>query len=249
VRQGRLLRAWRYAREYRSVRWWDPGAVALARMTAASLLPSPAKAVLRALGAGASPPSWITPDLMRRVDLKTRMRASFNRVPGARHLVVRESLVRLTSGEGAFVREALDRMGHAAGIELRHPFFDRRVVEFLIGLPDHLRLHHGVHRHLLRRAFGHVLPDIVRTRLDKPDIEHLVTDSLRAVDPPAWFDRLEVVARGWVPPGAARELWQRPDRSGHMTLWSVFAVEAWVRAVFSTSDHVAETRRAPPVSL
>jgi asparagine synthase (glutamine-hydrolysing) len=248
IRQGHLLQAWRYALEYRSIPWWDPGALSVLRTTGASLLPERAKVVLRALGASPPLPSWITPELMDRVDLKARMRASVDRVPGKRDLVVRESLVRLTSGEGAFAREAHDRLGHAAGIELRHPFSDRRVVEFLIGLPDRLRLQRGEHRYLLRRAYGHLLPDIVRTRLDKADVDHLVTHAVRAIDPPAWFDRLEVVARGWVRAGAARDLWERPDRSGHALLWNVFAVEAWVRAVFSTSDHVVDTRRAPPVS-
>jgi asparagine synthase (glutamine-hydrolysing) len=215
--------------------------------------------MLRAVRGPAAPPPWTTPALARRVGLAVRMRAAFDRVPGARHLVVRESLVRLTSGEGAFVRDALDRMGEAAGVELRHPFLDRRVVEFLIGLPDHLRWRQGIHRYLLRQTFGAVLPDSVRTRLDKPDIDHVVTDALRAIDPAAWLDHLEVVARGWVREDVVRDLWQRTDHAGRarqtasleapLALWNIFALEAWWRGVFSTSNHVAAVRRTPPVPL
>ena len=257
VREGRPLEAWRFAAQYRHDPRRDPGAALLWRTVAAALLPGPVKALLRGLGASPAPPSWIEPALARRVGLAARMRAAFDRVSGGRHLVVRESLVRLTSGEGAFVREALDRMGEAAGVELRHPFFDRRVVEFLIGLPDDLRMRHGVHRYLLRQTFGAVLPDLVRTRLDKSDTDHVVTDALRAVDPAVWLDHLEVAARGWVRADAVRDLWERADRSGRtrhpddlaapLVLWNIFAVEAWLREVFSTSDHVAATRRTPPV--
>lgn len=259
MRQGRVRDAWRFAVEYRSDPRFDPGAVALLRTTAAAFLPGPVKTALMAMRGAPAVPSWITPALAQRVGLAARMRGSFARVPGDRHLVVRESLVRLTSGEGACIREALDRMGEAAGVELRHPFFDRRVVEFLIGLPDHLRWRNGIHRYLLRQTFGAVLPEMVRTRLDKPDIDHVVTDALRAIDPAAWLDRLEVVARGWVRAGVARDLWQRTNDAGRgplpeglaapLVLWNIFALEAWLREVFSTPDHVASARRTPPVPL
>jgi asparagine synthase (glutamine-hydrolysing) len=249
VRQGRLRAAWRYAREYRSLEWWDPGARTILRVTGASLLPAPVRSLLRALGAGPAPRTWITRGLASRVDLPERLRAGYNRVPGTRDLVMRESLIRLSSGEGAFVRDAMDRMGHASNIELRHPFFDRRVVEFVVGLPDHLRLRHGIHKYLLRQAFGHVLPEQVRTRGDKPHIEHLVADSLRAIDPPSWFGSLEVEARGWVPAGAVRDLWERQDPAFHPALWNIFAVEAWLRAIFSTPDHVPAARRTSPVPV
>lgn len=259
IRRGRWLAAWRYAAEYRGIHWLDPGARTLLRTAVAALLPASVKTVLRALRPAPPLPGWITPALTRRTNLEARLRASFDRVPGDRNLVVRESLVRLTSGEGAFVREALDRMGAGADVELRHPFFDRRVVEFLIGLPDHLRFHQGTHRYLVRRTFADVLPERVRTRLGKPNFDHVVTDALRAVDPERWLDTLEVVQRGWVRADAARDLWRRTDRaartqhvddlSAAMLLWNIFAVEAWLRAVFSTSDHVAAAGRTSPVSF
>lgn len=259
LRQGRVCAAWRFAVECYRDPWLDPGAATMLRTTAVALLPESAKTMLRAARGPAAPPPWITPALARRAGLAARMRAAFGRVPGDRHPVVRESLVRLTSGEGAFVRDALDRMGEAAGVELRHPFLDRRVVEFLIGLPDHLRWRHGVHRYLLRQTFGAVLPDAVRSRLDKPDIDHVVIDGLRAIDPAAWLDHLEVVARGWVREDVVRDLWRRIDHAGRagqpeglaapLALWNIFALEAWVRGVFSTSNHVAAVRRTPPLPL
>lgn len=259
LRQGRVRGAWRFAAEYHRDPWHGSGAATMLRTTATALLPESVKTMLRTARGPAALPPWITPALAQRAGLAVRMRAAFDRVPVDRHPVVRESLVRLTSGEGAFVRDALDRMGEAAGVELRHPFFDRRVVEFLIGLPDHLRWRHGVHRYLLRQTFGSVLPDVVRTRLDKPDIDHVVVDGLRAIDPAAWLDHLEVVARGWVRDDVVRDLWQRTDHADRiqrpgglaasLALWNIFGLEAWVRGVFSTSNHVAAVRRTPPLPL
>ncbi|BDZ72171.1 asparagine synthetase B family protein [Methanobacterium petrolearium] len=53
------------------------------------------------------------------------------------------------------------------GIELRQPYFDRRMVEFLIRIPSHLRSFEGVDRVLLRELMKGKLPEIVRTRKDK----------------------------------------------------------------------------------
>jgi asparagine synthase (glutamine-hydrolysing) len=259
IREGRLGDAWRYAAEYRSIDWLDPGAKSALRTTVVAFMPEGVKNLFRTMRAGPVTPPWITSSLAQRVNLDERMRAAFRRVPGVAHPVVRESLARLTSGDAAFVRDALDRMAVPAGLELRHPFFDRRVVEFLVSLPDHFRLRHGTHRYLTRRTYADVLPDIVRTRMDKPDIDHVVLDALRAVDPDAWLDDLEVVSRGWVDLDVTKDLWRRANRSREthhpddvtapLVLWQIFAVEAWLRAVFSTPGHVSDARRTPPLSV
>lgn len=246
VRRGQVAAAWRFASEYRSIDWLDPGWPPILRTTAVSLLPDTLKVWLRTLRPRASVQPWITDDLARRVDLPARMRAPFERIPSTSDLVMRESLVRLTSGDGAFVREALDRMGAASGLELRHPFFDRRVVEFLIGIPDHLRFRDGTHRFLVRRACGDVLPDLIRSRRSKPDIDHVVVDTIRATDPSAWVRSAEVVKRGWVDGAVLQAMWDRAQQppgmqsrseaAGPLLLWQIVAVEAWLRAVFSTTD-------------
>jgi asparagine synthase (glutamine-hydrolysing) len=65
--------------------------------------------------------------------------------------------------------EALDRAAMAAGVELRFPFYDRRVVSFVLGVPASEILQNGWTRSLLRRAMQDVLPAKVQWRRDKID--------------------------------------------------------------------------------
>src|SRR6185312_8451321 len=60
-----------------------------------------------------------------------------------------------------------DRNSMAWSIESRVPFLDYRLVEYLAGLPDHMKLRRGVTKVVLRKALGDVLPESVRDRRDK----------------------------------------------------------------------------------
>ncbi|MGH7650095.1 MAG: asparagine synthetase B family protein, partial [Gemmatimonadaceae bacterium] len=60
-----------------------------------------------------------------------------------------------------------DRNSMAWSIESRVPFLDYRLVEFLAGLPDEMKLHRGVTKVVLRRALAGVIPEAVRDRRDK----------------------------------------------------------------------------------
>jgi asparagine synthase (glutamine-hydrolysing) len=243
LRAGRPIAAWQFARQYRSVPWLDPGATTFLRTAAVSLLPESFKNWARGRQRGPSWP-WLTSDLVRRVDLATRLRDAFERIPPMSSLVVRESLVRLGSGDSAHAREAHHRMARHAGLELRHPFLDRRVVEFLIGLPDHLRFRDGQHRFLLRRVMKDLLPPVIAQRLDKPNLDDVLLDGLRVADPPrVLHERLEVVERGWVNPAELHTLWPRAQRALRepwrnddatlLSLWQVLGAEAAARALSS----------------
>lgn len=59
-----------------------------------------------------------------------------------------------------------DRNSMAFGIEARLPFLDYRIVEFALTLPDHLKIHEGWQKYVLRRAM-HDLPEKIRFRKDK----------------------------------------------------------------------------------
>jgi asparagine synthetase B (glutamine-hydrolysing) len=59
---------------------------------------------------------------------------------------------------------ALDVMSAYTNIELRHPFLDRRLVDFLLHIPQHLRSWQGLDRVMLRRSMTDILPDAIRRR-------------------------------------------------------------------------------------
>jgi asparagine synthase (glutamine-hydrolysing) len=59
---------------------------------------------------------------------------------------------------------ALDTFSAYTNVEWRHPFLDRRLVEFLLHIPQHLRTWHGVDRVILRKSLKQILPEPVRQR-------------------------------------------------------------------------------------
>ncbi|WP_067535721.1 asparagine synthase (glutamine-hydrolyzing) [Nocardia crassostreae] len=61
-----------------------------------------------------------------------------------------------------------DRMSMAVGLEVRVPFCDHRLVEYVYNTPWALKTFDGQEKSLLRQAARHVLPDSVAQRLKSP---------------------------------------------------------------------------------
>jgi asparagine synthase (glutamine-hydrolysing) len=66
-----------------------------------------------------------------------------------------------------FYLEVHDKAAAAAGVDHRHPFFDRRLIEFCLALPAEQRLHDGWDRVIERRAFAGLAPEEIRARQSK----------------------------------------------------------------------------------
>lgn len=73
-----------------------------------------------------------------------------------------------------------DFVAGLAGLELRAPLFDRRLLEFMLGnLPPHLRTWRGADRVMAREGLRAILPETVRQRFSKATGEGLVQRGLR----------------------------------------------------------------------
>jgi asparagine synthase (glutamine-hydrolysing) len=75
-----------------------------------------------------------------------------------------------------------DKSAAAFGIEPRYPFFDRRVIEFCLGLPEEQKFADGWPRVLLRRAMEGILPPAVQWRTSKANLSPNFHDRFHAVD-------------------------------------------------------------------
>ncbi len=58
-------------------------------------------------------------------------------------------------------------------LELRHPYRDRRLVEFVLSLPAYQLYYHGLNKHILRTAMHEILPEPIRTRPQPTSMESL----------------------------------------------------------------------------
>ena len=85
----------------------------------------------------------------------------------------------IDSGLMACAFEDLECVSSAFGIESRHPYFDKRLVEFCLSLPARQKIRDGWTRVIQREAMRGVLPEALCDRPDKSNLEHNFTVSLK----------------------------------------------------------------------
>jgi len=128
-------------------------------------------------------PDWLNPDLEKRLNLRHRWEA-LNRAPAPCSGVRPVALEATLSSSWPALFEEYDSGVTRIPVEVRHPFFDLRLVSFLLALPT---LPWCSDKELLRRASRGVLPDAVRLRRKSP----LIADPLIALlqrPESEWFD-------------------------------------------------------------
>jgi asparagine synthase (glutamine-hydrolysing) len=129
----------------------------------------------------------------------------------------------------------VDRMSMAHGLEVRAPFLDHRVVEFVATLPAGLKLRGRTTKFILREAMRPVLPGAV---LAKPKhgftapIGRWLGHELRDLVEDLLFDpRAE--QRGWFNSRTVKQLWadhHEGVRDASHQLWILLVLELWCRA-------------------
>jgi asparagine synthase (glutamine-hydrolysing) len=65
--------------------------------------------------------------------------------------------------------ESMNKVSARFGIEVRHPFRDRRLMEFCLAIPPEQKLYRGLNRMVMRRAMADILPKQVLCRGNKVD--------------------------------------------------------------------------------
>jgi asparagine synthase (glutamine-hydrolysing) len=122
------------------------------------------------------------------------------------------------------------------GLEVRHPFRERRLAEFFLSLPPHLLFQPGESKRLARRAMLGVLPENTRTAPRRgellPVARRFLTDSL-----PLVRGILEGPDRDW--PRWVRQDWMEAtlqhlpdsgrDGAAWLVVWNCVAYELWKR--------------------
>jgi asparagine synthase (glutamine-hydrolysing) len=78
--------------------------------------------------------------------------------------------------------EIADKSAAAFGIEPRYPFFDRRLIEFCVGLPEEQKFGGGWPRLLFRKAMHGILPPVIQWRTTKANLSPNFHRRFRTVD-------------------------------------------------------------------
>jgi len=204
----------------------------------APLLPARWRRIARRLIRRDSVAAWIAPDFARRCGLRERLQAEpERRFPSLVQDSLRWDLVRAQR-----IHElAIDaRVKADVGWELRHPFMDRRLIEFALALPEEQRWRGTVTKFALRNATAQLLPQAVRERVAKVHFNDIFSEAAQAMM--AWLAPRELTAAGWIRSEAVAEmftrcrtLYERGDARHILyanSLWMVFGLELWLRAAF-----------------
>jgi asparagine synthase (glutamine-hydrolysing) len=133
-------------------------------------------------------PAWLNQSLEKRLGLRERWE-TFMRAPAANGFARRTAYEAMTDPFWPNLFEGYDAGVTGVPLEVRHPFFDLRLVRFLLALPA---LPWCSDKELLREAARGILPDAVRLRCKSP----LLTDPLVALlqrPESVWVDSFEAV--------------------------------------------------------
>jgi asparagine synthase (glutamine-hydrolysing) len=114
-------------------------------------------------------PEAISPSFATRVGLAERLaRFPSMEEQGLFGRSVRETQRHLLgSARLAYALAMTDHIGAMSSVEIRHPFMDKRLVEFCLALPARQSLRDGWTRLILRRALAYTLPEKVTWRVGK----------------------------------------------------------------------------------
>jgi asparagine synthase (glutamine-hydrolysing) len=120
--------------------------------------------------------AWLRP-AVRRLARRTDHHPSS--APPLPTLAAQESFRYLTEGTFSAKLAALRIAADHTGIEVRIPFLDRRVIDFLLTVPARVRFRDGMIKWILRESMGDILPEKVRRRTSLAHFSELQHRGLR----------------------------------------------------------------------
>ncbi len=189
-------------------------------------------------------PDHVRPEWAARLQLLDRLPPE-EPLAGVRDLAQLERSIRFDFARTYVNYENV--LAHAAGqrIELRHPFHDRRLTTFMMGLPGNQIRRQDVSKFILRGAMRGTLPELVRTRRTKalfvPPVVQAIEERLRERP----LADLICVREGWLDGDAllravgAYKTWvnanpTQPNRATMPTVslnpvWMALSLDVWLR--------------------
>jgi asparagine synthase (glutamine-hydrolysing) len=222
-----------------SKRWERPRRRILLPFVIRPLAPESARWVWRTLRRSDQSP-WpthtiVNPSFARRIGLKVRYQALQGDLMGFGRTSRQDHWQALTTGLIPYAAEVLDRAAAAFSVEIRYPFFDRRLAEFCLALPPEQKLSGGWTRVVMRRALDSTLPKEIQWRGSKTDLGHNFVRSLLLERAP--LEKLVAntpkTIEKYVTVPALQKAYCRfvshGERVGAATVWSMAILALWLR--------------------
>jgi len=126
--------------------------------------------------------------------------------------------------------ETQERLCATAGLEVRRPFWNRKMVQFSFSVPKRVLFHGGVNRHLHRQAMTGLLPETVIQRQSKAEFSVTFREFLTELDHSLGS---EIIRRraDWVDIPAAEIIMRKRNEERYAgwadtMLWMLFSCDA-----------------------
>ncbi|MDB5258753.1 MAG: hypothetical protein JWM14_3448 [Chitinophagaceae bacterium] len=126
-----------------------------------------------------------------------------------------------------------DRNSMAFSVESRVPFMDHRLIEFTLGLPEHLVYRRGERKYILRKAFKGIVPDMILQRRDKMGFVSAEERWMKE-EGKGWFERMIAEAdiqTGFIKKEAALEYlheMQKGREAFNFDPWRMICFSEWL---------------------
>lgn len=212
-------------------------------------VPRKGQRIVRALMDRPEVPKWIDREFAERTGLADRLlqegykpkRASYSQ---------KEMYSLLSYGWNVHAREIQDRVNAYHQMEDRHPFNDRRIVEFGLALPEEQRRRDGVNKFILRNACQDLLPTSVYSRRNKAHFAEMFSDQLQMLGGDSLFDSLTIARLGWVDGDEVRLMYRQLKKFAKegfkspvtyvWMLWMIFGIDLWWRSIFRRENNITQ---------
>jgi asparagine synthase (glutamine-hydrolysing) len=244
LRVGRIVRRYRDDRRLKALSPNSFGAwQKLFRFGVVPLVPGSMKRTVKNLTKVVAYPQWLDPDFVRRASLVDRLSGEYWRKrsqpqkPG-------ESALPLGA---PFALGKIEQLGSRYGIEVRHPLYDRRIVEFANAIPDEQRRNGIWQRYVMRQAMTDLLPAAVQRRVDKATFDWSFSAAIRDEDFGRILTSPRIAAAGWIDAQKVRAEWnafRAGNRRYTSQLFTTGAVELWYRETFENGKPMREGSQA-----
>jgi asparagine synthase (glutamine-hydrolysing) len=181
------------------------------------------------------PDHLVNPALAKRIGLSERFRHVLRKPPIPLRTGRALHLSDLMLGVHSFSLQ-FEEMGPAAnGIVIRHPFYDRRLVEFCLALPASQKMRNGLNRFIIRNALKETVPaEVIWNRVKAPFGPHFmyVLDQFERERLEALMTKDTSVIEEYVDVQALHKAYQRYVKLGSEIdgddVWRVALLAGWL---------------------
>jgi asparagine synthase (glutamine-hydrolysing) len=194
-------------------------------------------------------PSWIDVQFARRIRLDERLNRENFKLRFSNFSKEDIYNNNLACGFLSHAYESGSRSESWFGVEKRHPFMDRRVVEYALALPEEQRWRWDQLKFVVRRAMQGLVPERILRRDTKADFSHVFAEALQVQESERLFDSLLMERMRWVDGEVLRKNYRKMAEdfaSGDLTyifyirrLWMTFGIELWFNTIFSKKQAVS----------